>query len=524
MSSVITGTPQQQLAINRRGFLAAGSALGLVSAAGWPLSARAQSQPKKGGRLIIGSRAGSTSDSVDPALLTNSTQTMLAFAFCSTLTEVLADGSVGPALAESWETTDARTWQFKIRQGVEFHNGKTMTVEDIIASLNYHRAEESKSFVKPIADRIAEITAPDANSLLIKLSSANVDFPVSLNTAGFTIFPSTEGRIDWKSQVGTGGYILQEYQPGTRAFLKRNPNYWGDGAHFDEVEMLTIADMAARNNALVTGQVDVINGVDLPTVGLLSRKPGIVIEETTGPLHYNFPMDTRVGPFDNIDVRKAMKFAIDRQEIVDKVLLGYGTVGNDNPIGPSYRHYADDIAKNSYDPDRAKFHLKKAGFDNLKIDLSAAEAAYPGAVNSAVLFQQQAARAGIDINVIQVPDDGYWDNVWMKQPFCASFWGGYPTESEIFAIGYAPGAAWNDTFWTQERFEFLRIAAQGELDEGKRGEIYREMQEILRDDGGQIVTCFAKDVNARSEKLAHGPLASNGGLDGERIAERWWMA
>ena len=480
--------------------------------------------PKRGGRMVLACREGSTTDSTDPGLLTNTYQWYLAYAFTSTLTEILPDGSIGPALAESWDSSDATTWKFKLRRGVTFHNGKTLTPDDVVASLNYHRRADSTSFVKPIADRFHDVKADGKDGIVITLVSPNVDLPASFNTPGFTIYPASQNGIDWQSRSGTGGYILREHQPGVRSFLQRDANYWRDDRAFaSEVELLCIPDATARIDALVSGQVNAIDEVDLKTVALLKRQSGIVVEETTGPRHYSFPMRTDVAPFDNVNVRLALKHAIDRQEMLDKIMLGHGSLGSDTPIGPSYRYYDGGASQSLYDPDKAKFYLKQAGLSKLSVNLSTAEAAFAGATDAAVLFAEQAQRANIDINVVREPDDAYWDNIWMKKPFCAAYWGGYPTESEMFAIGYAPGAAWNDTFWTDSRFESLRTAAAAELDAAKRKEMYGEMQAILRKDGGEIIFAFANDVMARNQSIAHGPIASNNVFDGSRIAERWWL-
>lgn len=514
-------TARASFAPNRREVLQLSAAAGAASLFG--RSARADS-PKRGGRMILASKHGSTTDSTDPGLLTNGFQWYVAFAFTSTLTEVLADGSIGPALAESWDTSDARIWKFKLRRGVSFHDGKALTVEDVIASLNHHRAPSSTSFVKPIADQIVALKADGADSIVIELAEANADLPASLNTPGFTIYPASGEGIDWQSRNGTGGYLLRDYQPGVRAYLERNPNYWRDDRAFaDEVEILCISDATARINALISGQVHAVDEIDLKTAMLLQRQAGIVIEEAPGPRHYSFPMRTDVAPFDDVHVRLALKHAIDRQEILNKILLGHGSLGNDTPIGPSYAYHAADIEQHAYDPDKAKFHLKKAGLSRLNVDLSTAEAAFAGATDAAVLFSEQARQADIDINVVREPDDGYWDNIWTKKPFCAAYWGGYPTESEMFAIGYAPGAAWNDTFWTEPRFESLRLEAAAELDPSRRRDIYRDMQTIVRDDGGALVFAFANYVMARNQSVMHGTLATNNNFDGSRIVERWWV-
>ena len=395
----------------------------------------------------------------------------------------------------------------------------------MIASVRHHMGEASKSFIKPIVDEIESMQADGDHVVSFTLTSGDADFPFSLDSAGFCIYPArADGTMDWESEVGTGGYILKEYDPGVRASLERNPNYWNeDRAFVDEVELLTVADPTARTNALISGAVDAIDQADLKTASLLARKPGIHLEEVSGPLHYTFPMRTDIAPFDNNDVRLALKHAIDRQEILDKVLHGHGSIGNDTPIGSSYRYYASEVEPFPYDPDKAKYHVDKAGLGKLTLDLSAADAAFAGAVDAAVLYREHAAKAGIEINVVREPNDGYWSNVWMKKPWGACYWGGYATENEMFTTGYSAGAAWNDTFWTDEEFEKLRLTARAELDEGKRRTMYAQMQRIVRDRGGVVVPMFANAVMARNDKLAHGKLSPKAAFDGRRIIERWWV-
>src|SRR5690606_6787620 len=136
--------------------------------------------------------------------------------------------------------------------------------------------------------------------------------------------------------------------------------------------------------------------------------------------------------------------------------------------------------------DRATFHLKKAGLDSLAVDLSASSAAYASAVDCAVLYQSQAAAAGININVVNEPADSYWSNVWLVKPFIATDWGGRPTEDLMFSVAYQAGAPWNDTRFNNERFEKLLVEARAELDESLRRQMYGEMQQIVHDEGGLI--------------------------------------
>jgi peptide/nickel transport system substrate-binding protein len=340
------------------------------------------------------------------------------------------------------------------------------------------------------------------------------------------ILPSKDGMIDKTSADGCGAYKVKGYEPGVRAEMVRNENYWkSDRAHFDEVAMLSILDAAARQSALLTGTVDLIDQVDLKTVGLLARSPAVKVLSTTGTQHYTFAMDTRAAPFSDNNVRMALKHGVDRQELVDKILFGYGEVGNDHPIGRSQRYYAADLEQNSYDPDKAKYYLKQAGLDSLDVSLSAADAAFGGAVDAAVLYSARAEKAGINIKVVREPNDGYWSDVWMKKPWSAVYWGGRPTEDWMFATAYAKGAAWNDTFWDNDRFNALLLEARSELDDSKRGAMYHEMQDILRTQGGVVIPMFASYVMAHTDKVQHPEkVGANWTLDGLRAIERWWLA
>ena len=361
--------------------------------------------------------------------------------------------------------------------------------------------------------------------MVFLLDGGNADFPFIMSDYHLTIQPAGTKGAEFEKGIGTGGYMLVSHEPGVRALTKRNPNYWKEGrAHFDEVETISIADYSARTNALKTGQVDLINRCDVKTVHLLKEAPGVQIVRVTGTRHYTLPMRTDMAPFDNNDVRLALKYALDREQMLKLILRGYGSLGNDHPIAPANRYHAADLPQRKYDPDKAKFHLKKAGLSGHTFKLHAADAAFGGAVDAAVLFKEHAAKAGINIEVVKEPNDGYWSNVWLKKAWVTCYWSGRATEDWMFSTAYAADAKWNDTFWKHDRFNQLVTAARAELDDAKRREMYGECQKIIRDEGGVIVPMFADYVEASSDKLRHGKVAGNWELDGQRLPERWWFA
>ena len=516
--------------ISRREFLGRAAALGIGTALATTLLSEAggAATPKKGGSGKFGLPHGATTDTLDPASYPDmGTQVPFWGAMSNSLTEVDAKGNVTLDLCESLEPGDgASTWVFKLRKGVTFHNGKSLSADDVIASYRHHMGPASKSAVKSVLAPIKEIKADGQGTVIFKLDAGNADFPYLASDYHIPIMPANpDGTADWKSGVRTGPFVFKSWEPGVRAKLARNPHYHKEGKpYFDDVEFITIADVTARTNALTTGEVHWIARADLKTLNLLQRNPNIATTEVTGYGHYAFPMDVTVAPFDNVDVRTALKWAVNREEIANKVFFGHALVGNDNPIAPSVKFATDPKPKYHYDPEKAKFYLKKAGMPNLKVNLSVAEAAFNGAVDAGVLYQEQAKAAGIALNIVREPNDGYWDNVWLKKAWVASYWGGRPTCDWMFTVVYAKGAAWNETKWANPRFNELLVAARSQTDDKKRAPMYAEMQQLVHDDGGAIVLVFNNYVDAHSKKVAHGQIAANWEADGLKIAERWWFA
>ena len=510
--------------VSRRQFVQLALAAGFTAATAETMFVKAaRAEPKKGGTFRMGLGHGATTDSLDPATYPDQfTGTMGWGAIGNSLTEMNAKGEITPDLAESFEPADdAKKWIFTIRKGVTFHNGKNVTADDVIASYRHHMGKDSKSAAKSILTAITDIKA-DGDKVIFSLDAGNADFPFLASDYHIPIMPAKDGDVDWQSGVRTGPFKLVKFEPGVSAKMVRNDNFYKD-VWFDEFEMLCIPDVAARTAALTGGEIDYMDRCDLKTLDMLKAAPGIKITEVTGYGHYVVPMNVTVAPFNDVNVRLALKYAIDRKAIVDKVFFGHGTPGNDNPIAPTIQFAIDPQPRHDYDPEKAKSYLKKAGLDSLKVDLSTADAAFAGAIDAAVLYKDSAAKAGIDINVVREPDDGYWDNVWMKKPWCMSYWNGRPTADWMFQTAYADDAAWNDAFWKNPKFNELLKAARSETDNKKRAEMYAEMQQIQADDGGNVVIMFNNYVSAHSDKLAHGDLSANWDGDGMKAASRWWF-
>jgi peptide/nickel transport system substrate-binding protein len=505
--------------------MAGGMAL-VAGTLGMPGLLRATEGPKRGGTLRFGVNDGSQNDTMDPA----SWATIMAGAafngaLCNNLVELMPDGSIAGDLAESWEADgEAKVWTFVLRKGVKFHNGKPLTPEDVRQSLLHHMGENSTSGALAIVSQIAAIEVAGEDRVVVKLKDGNANLPALMSDYHLSIFPAREGGgIDWESGIGTGAFKLASFEPGIAIRMVRNPDYHKPGLpYFDEVEFINIQDDTARLNALLTGEVDVIEDVDIRNVPLIESNPDFKIARTASLRHLTFDMNCSVPPFDNPVVRKALKLAIDREDILAKVFMGEAEGGNDNPAAAIMPGYVATPPVHAYDPEAARALLAEAGIENLTVDLSVAESAFPGAIEAAVLFKEHAARAGITINVVREAEDGYWDNVWLKKPFNASDWYGRVTLDWLFATSYTSDAPWNNTGFKHPRFDELHALARVETDEATRSKYYAEMQQILHDEGGVITVAFASWRQALSARIGHGTMGGILPVDNHRCAERWW--
>jgi len=510
--------------VTRRQLLGRAAALGISATALSSLLPRvtlAQETPKRGGHLKVGLDGAGTSDSLDPASYTVFFMEILGQQLYSQLVEVDEKGQVQPALAESWEAKPGATeWRFKLRKDVVFHNGKKLTAADVVYTLNYHRGKDSKSAARSLLEPVADVKADGDSDVVITLNGGNADLPYLLADYHLCIGP--EGT-NFRDGIGTGAYALETFNPGVRAMTKKNPNFWRtDRGFVDSVETIAINDPTARLSALLSGAVHLINRADPKSAKLIADSPHVQLYNAPSGGHPTFAMRCDTGPFQDNNLRLAMKYAIDREDIIRRAMLGFATVGNDTPVPSFDPVFAADIPQRPYDPDKAKFYFQKAN-PSAPITLDVCDGAFAGAVEAAQLFQASAAKAGITVQVSRDPNDGYWENVWRKVPFCASFWSPRPTADMIFSIAYRSDAPWNETYWKRPDFDKLLIEARAELDQAKRKQMYHDLQLMVYEDGGELVPMFVNLLDAgRSEVKGFVP-SPRDQMSGLRAPERVWL-
>ena len=450
--------------------------------------------------LSIGS--GET-NSLDPFAIPTAEQAVMINQVYNRLMDLDNDFVLHPELAESWEpNSDATEWTFHLRQGVQFSDGRPFTARDVVWTYqrlidpnNPSEAAATLSFLKPEG-----IIAVDDHTVVFKTDEPVTELPVLITTKNTWIVPygSTQEELRLHG-VGTGPFIPVDFQPVQQPhhFVK-NPNYWEPGLpKSDCLDFYVIQEATTRVAAIQSGQVDIVEYVDFSTIATLQADPNIKILKTSGAsTSLTFAMWVDTPPFDDIRVRQALKKLVDRQMMVDTVFLGYAMVADDNPIPPN-SPYAWRSTVPPRDLEGAKALLAEAGYgpsNPLRLDLYTADF-MPGVVAAAQLFKEQAAEAGVEVNVIVGPPADHWSNVWLKQPFVNSGWDPRPPGTAL-AICYRSDALYPETHWYRPDYDAILDKANTTVDPAARAELYKQAARMLTEEGGELIPVFTLGVAA----------------------------
>jgi peptide/nickel transport system substrate-binding protein len=485
------------------GLLAAcGGSSGSSSAASSAKSSPASTGAlKSGGSLRVGATGGGAKDTIDAHLPTADPDIMR----CWNLYEPLAvrPPSFGPLemmVAESIEPEHGKTdsWIVKIRPGIEFHNGKTVTADDVIFSLN--RILDPKN-PKVGAASIGYVDIKNVK----KLSASQVRIPLKFANAGFlddlgqyfnAIVPVGYNPA---KPVGTGAFMYESFTPGQQSVFKKFPNYWQHGKPYvDQVTIIDFTDDTARVNALLGGQVDAID--NLPT-GQIQQVQGSsslkVLISHTGQWQ-PFTMRIDQPPFSDVRVRQAMRLIVNRPQMVEQVLSGQGRVANDlyAPFDPAFD---STLPQRSQDIAQAKSLLKAAGHAGMSVQLVTAPV-FQGVVQAAQVFAQQASAAGVKVSLRKLDTGTFYGPNYLKWTFAQDFWATREYLPQV-AQGSLPSSPFNETHWGAGKFSTLINQARAEADETKRIAILHQAQQMEYTQGGYIIPYFSNQIDAYSSKL-----------------------
>ncbi|ULX53891.1 ABC transporter substrate-binding protein [Cupriavidus taiwanensis] len=487
--------------------------------AGAAVGAHAQT-PKRGGRIRVAVGTASASDTLDPAKQSNQNDYVRCNMVYNGLTSL--DRSLTPraALAETFNTTDAKTWVFTLRKGVTFHDGKALAPADVVYSIMRHKDPATASKAKVLAEQIESVKATGPNEVTVVLNSPNADLPVILGTFHFHIVK--EGTTDFSAGIGTGPYKIKEFKPGVRTLVVRNDAYWKPGKpYLDEIELVGIADESARVNALLSGGMDLVAMINPRAVARIKGTPGYAVLTTQSGQYSDLIMRKDVGPGTNPDFILGMKYLLDRQQMRQTIALGNAVIANDQPIDPTNRFYFKDLPQRPFDPEKAKFHLRKSGVTGKVPVVTSPAALY--SVEMALVLQQAAQRAGLELEVKRMPADGYWSNHWLNSPVGFGNVNPRPSADTILTQFFKSDAPWNESRWKNPKFDQLLLAARAETDNGKRSQMYADMQTMIQEEAGIGIPLFLASIDAHTTRLKGLSPIPLGGLMGYMFAEHVWL-
>jgi peptide/nickel transport system substrate-binding protein len=464
--------------------------------------------PKRGGTFRIGVSGGSAKDFIDGQnIVTRPDQARIVTGWETLVTfdsnfKLKFDG-----LAEELSAKRADVWTIRVRQGIEFHNGKTLGADDVIYSLQRLLDPKLKLFGGAALSSVdpKRIKKLDKRTVRLFLKQKDVtildalgQYVAGIVPAGYS--PGAIGKA--KPNVGTGPYKLQSFSPGQRSVHVRNPNYWRSGQpYFDQVVIIDFPDDTARVNALLSGQIDAMTDVPPAQVAVVNGHSGTKVLESPSAAWTPLCMRVDAAPFTDVRVRQAMRLIADRPQMVAQALSGHGHIGNDL-YAPFDEAYDSALPKRHQDIEKAKSLLKAAGQSGLTVDLQSTNGAL-GMNEGAQVFAQQAKAAGVNVNVKILDSGAFYGDQYLKWPFSTDFWGSRNYLSQV-AAGSLPTSPYNETHWpdsSDSKFLSLYKQALATVDKKKRTAILHDMQKLEYDNGGYIVWGFSTLLDGYSSKV-----------------------
>ncbi|MCL4464593.1 MAG: ABC transporter substrate-binding protein [Chloroflexi bacterium] len=467
-------------------------------AATTPASAATAGAAKKGGTLR---RGWQPPTQLDPALQATSTEIAACAQMYDWLVWIDEKNQPSKALAESWGSNKEGTqWTFALRQGVTFHSGKALTAEDVVFTFNRLRDKSIGAATASLYENIKDVKAVDGKNVQFVLAKANPELPADLGDYHAAIVASD--TKDFKTTYnGTGPFILEKFSPEDRATFKRNPNYWlSDLPYLDGIQDIYSPQQSAQVEALRGGQLDVVMGLGAELAETLKKEGKTTILQGRPNMHFALHMRSDRKPGSDPKVRQALKAATDRSAILKAARLGYGVAGRDTPISPVFGDYYLDVPEPKRDVAKARQLLKEAGYDSLNIQLTAQNSFDVPKI--AVVWKEQLAEAGVNVDIKVVPPDVYYqDDGWLQVDFGITEWALRATPQPYLQLAYKTGAKWNESHFSDAELDQLADQAASELDRAKRAELYKQIQQIFIDRGPIIVPYFETTIAATNPKV-----------------------
>jgi peptide/nickel transport system substrate-binding protein len=454
-----------------------------------------------GGGVLIAAQ-GAEPDRFDPHLTSAFASFQVLENVYDTLVQPGADLQMEPALAESWTVSDdSLTWTFKIREGVTWHNGRAFVAEDVAYSYNRILDPDAGAANAWRFGSVESVTAVDDATVEIKLNRPTPNLLVSIGGfKGMAIIPQEivdDGTID-TFPIGTGPFKFVSFSPGDGVELERNDAYWraDEGLpYLDGIKFVAIPDPTVKLTNLQTGEVHWVDSVPPEQIDSLESNPDVVLERAAGGDYHYFALNQNREPFDDVNVRRAIAMAIDREEITIAAQFGAATA-NQAAIPQGNFWYSDIAPFATSDATQAQQLLSDAGVEDLSIEFLVTSD-FPETVTQAQVISAQLADIGVTVEIRDVDfttwladeADGNFD------AFMLSWIGNIDPDDFYYAQHHSTGG-FNFQGYANPDVDALLDAARVESDQNARKALYDEAAEMIINDASYIYLYNPDNISA----------------------------
>lgn len=417
------------------------------------------------------------------------------------------DGKLAPALATAWERIDALTWKFTLRKGVKFSNGNDFNAEDV--KFTFERMKDPKySRFLNFGNAIADIETPDAYTVIFKTVKPVPWFAETMHQNFIVDKESSLTRDDGDYNtrpIGTGAYIFDEWVKGSYVRMHANPNYWEGEPKYKTVEIRPIVEEATRFAALAGHQVDIVNGVPLTLADRISKMPNVEMIQRPARRCIYLTVSNKPGtPFADKRVRQALAYAINEDEIIDKVMQGKATKASQIPDKPTVGYNAD-IKRIEYNPEKAKQLLAEAGYaDGFEIAIAGPNDRYINDEKIAEAVAKYMAKIGLKVKLDVKPKSIFFDETAeFKHPFYLIGWfdGSYDfgrsAEKLLHTWDKEKGmGAYNGAVYSNPAIDDLIIKSSSIVDSAERDKALQKINAMAMEDVAWIPLHYQQDLYA----------------------------
>jgi len=476
--------------VSRRGFIKGAAITGAAASLPglWSFSGKGQS----GENVVkVGVRPPKK---ITPGLLGDSPGQVMASAYGDYLFRLRGkDSERTPSLIEDYSYSEDRSeWSFKLREGVKFHHGTELTSKDLKYTVERIMNPNVGSPAKSLFTNVDKIEEVDKYTAKFYLKNTDPDFDLNFYDYNTSIVAHDYDydKKGEKKPSGTGAFMVEEYTPGEKLIMKKNPDYFlPDVPYVDELHFILVPEDSTKKLMLQSGDVDILTNINLSNFQQLKKDANVEGDYALGGFQAPISMRTDRPPFDDNRVRLAMKYAADRRFMLESVLSGFGDLGHDHPIAPSYRWYKD-LGLRKQNIEKAKSLLAEAGHGNgLEVPLHYPTNIFP-CPDTALNLQQLVKPAGIDLKLEGSTSDVYFSKYWLKANMTVTQWAHRVNVLDVLKLSYRTGASWNEGHYSNEELDRHIDKAATEVKPEVRQKHFTAIQKILREEGPAVIPFF----------------------------------